>query len=71
MTAPTTLKEWIQTIEDEVMYVNVKPYSHNIIGFALRAIANNYGDEEANKVIEDLDLERLGWHKVVIDVNAK
>jgi hypothetical protein len=56
-----TLEDWIQTIEEEVMFVNVKQYSHNIISLALRAIAEDYGIAAANKVIEDLDLERLGW----------
>jgi len=56
-----TLEDWIQTIEEEVMFVNVKQYSHNIISLALRAIAEDHGIAAVNKVIEDLDLERLGW----------
>ena len=63
MTPPTTLKDWIKVIENEVMFENVKPYSHNIINISLQAIANQHGREAANKVIEDLDLERLGWSK--------
>jgi hypothetical protein len=38
-----TLKEWIQGIEDERPYVDLKPYSHNIINISLQAIANEYG----------------------------
>ena len=60
---PKTLTEWVACIEDEVMFVNVKPYSHNIINIALGAIAHEYGDEAVNQVIGDLDLERLGWSK--------
>jgi hypothetical protein len=61
---PHSLNDWIRAIENEVMFVNVRPYSHNIINISLQAIAENYGREAANKVIEDQDLERLGWHKV-------
>ena len=71
LVAPTSLKDWIQAIEREVMFVNVKPYSHNIINIALQAIANDHGHDSANKVIENLDLERLGWHKVKVDGRAK
>jgi len=61
-----TLKDWIQGIEDEVMFVNVKPYSHNIINISLQAIATEYGRTVANKVIDDCDLERLGWQKETV-----
>ena len=63
---PQTLQDWITIIEHEVMFVNLKPYSHNIINISLQAIAQQHGREEANKVIEDLDLERLGWHKETV-----
>lgn len=58
-----TLKDWIRGIEDERPYVGLKPYSHNIINISLRAIAQDYGREVANKVIEDCELEVLGWNK--------
>ena len=61
---PQTLQDWIAAIEREVMFVGVKPYSHNIISLALQAISLHYGTEAANKAIEDQDLERLGWHKI-------
>ena len=58
-----TLDDWRDTIEREAPYVDVKPYSHNIIGIALSAIASKWGKEEANKAIEDFGLEELGWTK--------
>lgn len=60
-----TLGEWIEMIENEVMFVNVKPYSHNMISAALGAIADRWGNAEANRVIDELELEHLGWKKVV------
>lgn len=57
------LQRWLDTIGDEVDYVDVKPYSHNIISIALGAIAKTYGDDEANKAIDQFCLEDLGWQK--------
>ena len=44
-------------------FVDVKPYSHNIISLLLRAIADGWGQERANQTIEACELEELGWHK--------
>jgi len=51
-------------IEDEMEFVGIKPYSHNLIGFRLRRIAELGGEKEANRVIVELGLEILGWRKV-------
>jgi hypothetical protein len=59
-----TLEEWRERIAEEVDYVDVKPYSHNLINLALGAIAENYGQQQADKAIDDYHLERLGWHKL-------
>ena len=48
-------------IEMEVDYVGIKPYSHNIISLALRQIAREYGNAEANKAIKDFGLDQNGW----------
>ena len=59
-----TLKRWREKIEEQVPWVDIKPYSHNIIGISLGAIDKNYGRTEANKAIEDFGLEVLGWSKI-------
>jgi len=41
--------------------VDIKTYSHNIVTIALRQIAKEFGDAEANQAITDFKLERLGW----------
>mgnify|MGYP001116751977 CR=1 FL=1 len=58
-----SLSEWRAIIRREAPYVDLKPYSHNIISIALQAIAKDHGNEEANKTIDDFNLERLGWSK--------
>jgi hypothetical protein len=59
-----TLGQWRTRIKREAPYVDVKPYSHNIISLVLSAIAKEYGQAEANRAIEDFGLEELGWNKV-------
>lgn len=59
-----TLQEWKEVIEREVYYVDVKPYSHNIISLALNAIARDFGNKEANKAIDEFGLGEYGWRKV-------
>ena len=58
-----TLSQWRMIIQNEVEFVDVKPYSHNIISTALRGISDGFGDAKANKAIEDFGLEELGWKK--------
>ena len=38
-------------------------YSRNIIGIELRSIDKNFGVSAANKVIDELKLEKLGFNK--------
>lgn len=64
MSPKNTLQDWIEGIENEIMFVGLKPYSHNIIQISLQAIAEDFGIAVANKVIEDLDLESVGWEKI-------
>ena len=56
-----TLWEWREVIEKEVDWVDIKPYSHNIIGIALRTIASEHGQKEADKAIVDFELYKKGW----------
>lgn len=55
------------TIAKEVPHVDVRPYSHNIIGLALSEISRAYGIPEANKAIRDFKLKRKGWSEVPED----
>ena len=48
-------------IEKEVPYVDVKPYSHNIIGLVLSMIEKDYGKASAIKAMKDFELDELGW----------
>jgi len=57
------LKDLRKKIQKEVPYVDIKPYSHNIINVVLRQIAKEFGKDVANKTIDDFSLVKLGWRK--------
>ena len=59
-----TLARCRKAIQQEVPFVDVKPYSHNIISLVLSKIARTWGQASANKTIRDFDLKSLGWHEV-------
>jgi hypothetical protein len=65
-----TLDAWRENIMEEIPFVDVKPYSSNIINISLIAIAQGWGDKEANSLIEDYGLEEIGWHKKEIEPPA-
>lgn len=61
------LRDLRAQIKREAKTVDVKTHSHNIISIALRQIAKEFGDNEANKAIADFKLERLGWNYKVCE----
>jgi len=61
-----TLEELRQQIADEIDYVDIKPYSHNIIGCVLRIIDRDYGTEEANNAVREFGLDEMGWKTIEV-----
>ena len=55
------LVEYKNKIRNEIPYVDVKPYSHNIIAMILTMIGNKFGVVVANDTIIELQLDKLGW----------
>tara|TARA_R100000426_G_scaffold86684_1_gene68776 strand:- start:1120 stop:1317 length:198 start_codon:yes stop_codon:yes gene_type:complete len=56
-----TKEEIINKIKKEIPYVDVKPYSHNIIGLQLNVLAEKYGQEEVEKIVRETNLKNIGW----------
>jgi hypothetical protein len=54
-----------EIIEDELQYLDIKPYSRNIIGLELRNVDKKCGVESANSLIDEFDLEGVGFNKEV------
>jgi hypothetical protein len=59
-----SLKELRNDIKKEVPFVDIKPYSHNIISICLQILSEDYGKDEANRAIRDFDLDKLGWREI-------
>lgn len=57
------------TIWRESFFVDIKPYSHNMISVCLREVAEIVDNGYANQLIDDFGLEKLGWSKVVESSN--
>ena len=57
-----TAEDYIKKIRNEMPYVDVKPYSHNIITICLNALAElGWNDEQIDQLIQDEGLNSLGW----------
>jgi len=56
-----TLLQWKNLILNELPYVDVKEYSHNIITLSLRSVASGWGEKTANKIVREFGLDKLGW----------
>jgi hypothetical protein len=58
------MEEAREKLQANVGYVDVKPFSHNIISIVLRRVAEVHGHDAANELIDEFDLEDLGWQKI-------
>jgi len=54
-----------KSIREEVPYIDIKPYSHNIIGMKLEQIGNEFGLEAVKEIIIKYHLEDKGWGYVL------
>lgn len=51
----------IHRIFKEIPFVDIKPYSHNLININLKILADKFGDAEAKKLIRNTKLKDMGW----------
>ena len=59
-----TLDEMRAELVLEAQFVDLKPYSHNLVTMMLQDIAKKYGNKEANQAIDDFGLVDKGWKRV-------
>lgn len=57
-------KKWEAALVKELPYINIKPFSHNIVSLCLQAVAKEAGNKAANALIRKHGLVRLGWREV-------
>lgn len=57
----------IETIENEMEWIDIKPYSHNIIGISLSTLQKNYEwtDKDIVELVLQLGLDKMGWGYLV------
>ena len=65
------LQESIERIEENRYALDCKPFSKTLIELRLRAIAEKYGHQTANRIIDDMGLEKYGWKKEAVDLRLK
>lgn len=53
--------EIIEKIMKEIPFVDIKPYSHNLIGLYLNQLAEVSSQEIVKELVENTKLKDLGW----------
>ena len=56
-----TLNELRAEILKETAMVDVKPYSDNLVSILLRRVVEDFGSDEANAIILEYGLDKMGW----------
>lgn len=56
-----TKEEIIATIKKEIPFVDIKPYSHNIISMNLGYLEEVAGREAVVEIVKSTELKNLGW----------
>ena len=56
-----TLTAYRSQILKETAMVGVKPYSDNLVSILLRRVAEDFGSAEANAIILEYGLDKMGW----------
>ena len=64
-----TLEQLQYEIINEIPYVNIKPYSHNIIGIKLKIMGDTFGKQEVYDIVNNTELKNIGW-KHLLDLNS-
>ena len=62
-----TKDQIIEKIKQEIPFIDVKPFSHNIISLELRLLEEKYGEKEVYNLINSTDLKYKGWGHIVLE----
>ena len=55
----------IKTIKKEIPFVDIKPFSHNIINLELQILSEKFGEDKVKQVISETKLKHLGWGHIL------
>jgi len=64
-----TKEQIIEKIKQEIPFIDVKPFSHNIISLELRLLEEKFGEEEVYNLINSTDLKYKGWGHIVLETD--
>ena len=62
-----TKQEIIKKIKEEIPYIDIKPFSHNIIGLELSILEQVAGKEAVIELVKTTRLKNLGWGYLLED----
>ena len=73
MNNTTKIQDCFNSIKRERDYIDIKPYSHNIVGINLRYLSEiaNFTDKQMSAVIRLNGLDKLGWSSYLVDDDKK
>jgi hypothetical protein len=57
----TLIKKALERIDKEIPYIDVKEYSHNIIGLQLGLLMRICSKEQVKKIVIEKGLDKMGW----------
>jgi len=60
-----TKEEIIAVIKKEIPFVDIKPFSHNIINLELNILEEVAGEQAVIELIKTTELKNLGWGWIV------
>ena len=63
-----TKEEIIATIKKEIPFVDIKPYSHNIISLQLTMLEEVAGEEAVVELVKSTKLKDLGWGYMIKNI---
>ena len=56
-----SLEELKSILREEAPFIAKKPYSMHIVNFSLILMEDKYGQEQVEKIIKELGLDKKGW----------
>lgn len=55
------IENTLERIDEEIPYINIKKYSHNIIGFRLGSLMHVCSKEQIKNIVKERGLDKMGW----------
>jgi hypothetical protein len=61
----TLIKKTLARIDKEIPYIDIKEYSHNIIGLQLAMLTRICSKEQMKKIVIERGLDKMGWERLI------